>query len=195
MYSSKGKVDGILEVIPFHQLILEAVLAYGENGSIDVYKDATLTFRDGGGRKIIRAMEKYDQFGAFFDWVSVSWPVNGRHCPVPAKVVLIYVDRNGEHCAIGHCCEFQDDAEIALGTPISQRWTLEFQIKQPTVPALRKFKLSEIIEVLYVVEHVGNKALPFDARQATLPGIEEVFEPRYTWSSAFLNTKWKHPKH
>jgi hypothetical protein len=157
--------------------------------AIEIWKEATLIIH--GGKSRVRASSCYDNFGQFFDWVSVqSDPMNDQSC-YPAKLLLIYQDRNGHLCGIVHGCSWRNNNEKRLSTPLSSRWSLEFH---PTTghPVLRKIKMNDIVEVLYVIEHMGEdpKALGLNVpiRNKTRGKYcVDVIEPRYLWAETFLD--------
>jgi hypothetical protein len=155
---------------------------------IEIWKDANIPIH--GGQKRVRACSCYDSFGQFFDWVSVQFdPQNDESC-YPAKLLLIYRDRGGVMSGIVHGCAWRNNTEKRLSTPLASRWSLEFY---PTsgFPMLRKIRLSEIVEVLYVIEHAGddpkNMGLNVpDRNRVRGKYYVDVIEPRYIWAGKFL---------
>ena len=88
-----------------HHLVVDSLIEFERAllSEIKVYKDVTLHFE--GGDRVIRAFSKYDDFGPFFDWVTVSWPCGRtRRRTAPGKLLLIYEDANNELCAIVQAC-------------------------------------------------------------------------------------------
>lgn len=164
---------------------------------IHIWKDATVIIRN--IPKKIRASSSYDQFGQFYDWVSVFDPPNsiGKENPVgfPAKLLLIYRDRNGELSAIVNACHYRNKVENSLSTPLTSRWSLEFdEERKGSQITLRKIKLTEIIDVLYVVEHAGENPSSLginapDKNKKRERCYVDVVESRKSWVHEFFNAE------
>ena len=155
-----------------------------ERGRVEIWKDALLSI-DGVPKKV-RACSTYDRFGEFYDWVTVEWPADNSL--YPARILLIYLDSKGELSAILHGSEWTNSDEIRKNTKITERHTLECA---KGMPVLRKIRLADIKDVVYVVEHSASCPSSFG-----LEGVSQnrqprkhkfdVVRPRYEWAREFL---------
>jgi hypothetical protein len=172
----------------FDPLVIDALRKseQGTTNEIKVYKDARVFFKR-RGKQIIRACSSYDRFGAFFDWVSVNWPAGrgNKKASAPAKLHMLYEDANREMCAIVHSCGWQDRDDLLDSTSLTERWKVEVALtdhQQEVTRVLRKIKLRDIVDVLYVVEHEGES-----------PSVD-VVQPRYVWATNFFDKDKKQNK-
>jgi hypothetical protein len=110
----------------------------------------------------------------------------------PAKLLILFDDLNLEKCAIVQCCEWQNSTEKRQDTPISARWSLEFNKKDGS-PILRKVYLKDVVDVLYTVEHRKEavRGLGFNTICNKVRGhcYVDVVEPRYPWANNFTIKK------
>lgn len=184
----RGKLLGESDVDSFDPLVIEALRTseQGTTNEIKMYKDARVFFKR-RGKQIIRACSSYDKFGAFFDWVSVNWPAGrgNKKASAPAKLQMLYEDANGEMCAIVHSCAWQERDDLLESTSLTERWKVEVALAddhQEGTRVLRKIKLRDIVDVLYVVEHAGESS------------SVDVVQPRYVWATKFFDKDKKHNK-
>jgi hypothetical protein len=171
----------------FDDLVITA-LRNAENPStttsFKIYKDAKICISGEGEPRAIRAGKKYDQFGAFFDWVKVKWRVGGttggRMSIAPAELMLLYEDSNNEMCGIVQSCDWQSDEDIKASTGLTERWRFELPESGGETRVLRKIKLKDIDDIIYVIRH--------PQRTSNLPSDENnqeyvtVVHPRYSWA-------------
>ena len=172
----------------FHALVLKALKSCEDrNGKpeVHVWKNGQLNIN--GNMKHIRASSCFDNRGQFYDWVSVQDA--DRQSWYPAKLLILFDDLNSEKCAIVQCCEWQNHIEKRQDTPISSRWSLEFNPKNGE-PILRKIVLKDVVDVLYTVEHRKEepKGLGFNTICNKVRGkcYVDVIEPRYAWANNFI---------
>jgi hypothetical protein len=199
--SRKGKAGVQPETTtppPFDKQVVQAAISAEAGGllrEIKIWKDAKLMIGDDD--KIVRSCSQYDRFGAFFDWVSVQFAIDDDNSCAPAKLLLIYEDSNSELCGIVQACNWRNREEKKASTPLTSRWSMEF-LQPSEKPALRKIKLSEISEVLYVIEHSGQHKSQYGLNTPDGCGQRrgpqalrkkycvDVVEPRYLWAANFL---------
>jgi hypothetical protein len=121
----------------------------------------------------------------------------------PAKVLLIYEDRNNELCFIVHACNWRSIEEKKERTLLTSRWSLEYTpstkktaqgMKQiPSKIILRKVKVGEnISKILYVMEHGGeqSKSMGVNVPQVCSDQrkyVCDVINRRFEWAFPFLS--------
>ena len=151
-----------------------------------VWNDGKLKIN--GHMKSIRASSRFDSRGQFYDWVYVKADRDDERTCYPAKLLLLFKDKDDEMCAIVQGCEWQNHAEKGHNTPMSTRWSLEFKATDGS-PELRKVSLEDVVDVLYTVEHEkeDRKGLGFNTHVCKIRGkcCVDVVEPRYMWASNF----------
>ena len=95
-----------------------------------------------------------DGFGAYYDWGEVWFDVSGAadsRYLAPVKFLAFYTDTEHEECAIVHSVEWTTDRESSLGnTRLIKNYQREFQ--SSGWPSLRKIKVSDVHQALYVIE-------------------------------------------
>ena len=191
------KTGKVIETMEDHQVIFPgmirtAILAVeGSYGNfikgIHVYKDATLRTNPQQEKKI-RACAQYDKFGSFFDWVSVNYKWSGNvKKTLPAKLLLIYKDHQETLSAIIHACDWQGKDDHDSSNELIGRWQLEYSKLDGRTPVLRKVPISDIVDLLYVVEHSGNNQHPLIMGDGRPLHSVDVVEPRYMWATSFLS--------
>lgn len=189
--SKRGKEEMVHTDILHAQVVkyLAQMESNIERGRVEIWKDALLSID--GVPKRVRACSTYDRFGEFYDWVNVEWPADNSL--YPARILLIYLDSQGELSAILHGSEWTNSDEIRKNTKITERRTLECS---KGMPVLRKIRLADIKDVVYVVEHSARCPSSFG-----LEGVSQnrqprkhkfdVVKPRYEWASEFLvDSQW-----
>ena len=191
--SKKGKKEDIKNQVHHKQTI--KYLAQMEQGidlgTVMIWKEAVLNID--GVQKRVRACSEFDRFGEFYDWVMVEWsPDNSLY---PARMQVIYKDRDGEYCAIIHGSEWANHAERKKNTKISERRTLECN---KGLAVLRKIRLADIKDVIYVVEHCVRcpKSLGLDGVSQNRNARKHPFDvvtPRYEWAREFLIDSYVEP--
>ena len=179
-----------------HPLLTEALRnVFGSESplhGIKIYKDAKISVN--GGIQQIRAFANYDKDGSFFDWVTVTWRL-GRNrnssSQTPAKVLLIYEDKEDEISVLVQSCFWQNKEDITSSTDISGRWRLEInnETADERKRVIRSVKLKDITDINYVVQHFGNPNELFGLAAEALSvenAFVDVMEPRYAWACQFL---------
>ena len=158
---------------------------------VNVWNNGQLNIN--GNMKNIRASSCFNGRGQFYDWVSVRDMDHVEKQCYPAKLLILFDDLNLEKCAIVQCCEWQNSTEKRQDTPISARWSLEFNKKDGS-PILRKVYLKDVVDVLYTVEHRKEavKGLGFNTLCNKVRGhcYVDVVEPRYAWANNFTIKKF-----
>jgi hypothetical protein len=157
--------------------------------------------RDSAQPQLLRAHPNLDKFGSYFDWVDAKFDVvydspldsegeSDREDEIhvaPAKLLVFYVDGNGEDCAIVHSVEWSDGTETALGnTRLILNYFLEFQ--SSGWPAIRKIKVDNIYRPLYVIERKrGTHPVPpkISGRDRQKEYVVSVVKSRNTWAEMF----------
>jgi hypothetical protein len=138
-----------------------------------------------GNMKRIRASSCFDNRGQFYDWVYIQVDQDDERTCYPAKLLLLFEDKDQVMCAIVQGCEWQNNEEKGHNTPLSTRWSLEFSADGS--PTLRKISLKNVVEVLYTVEHQNEdiNGLGFNTEHCRLRGrcCVDVVEPRYMWAN------------
>jgi len=139
-----------------------------------------------GNMKRIRASSCFDNRGQFYDWVYIQVDQDDERTCYPAKLLLLFEDKDQVMCAIVQGCEWQNNEEKGHNTPLSTRWSLEFSADGS--PTLRKISLKNVVEVLYTVEHQNGdikNGLGFNTDHCRLRGrcCVDVVEPRYMWAN------------
>lgn len=178
---------------PFNARVIKTLSAMEKtedrNSSLQIWKDATI-YLDGNAKKI-RAFSVYDKYGQFYDWVSVQFDATDDRSCYPAKLLVIYMDRKKELSAIVHGCDWRNDGEKKLSTPLTTRWALECSPNN-RVPILRKIALNTIVEVIYVIEHCPQIKESLGLNMPTGHNSDrdrycvDVVEPRYMWAEKFV---------
>jgi len=158
---------------------------------IKIYKDAKISLN--GSIQPIRAFSNYDKDGSFFDWVMITWKLGRNNfAQAPAKVLLIFEDKEGEISVLVQSCFWQSREDVDASTEILARWRLEFNnetVRSERV--IRTVKLKEISGLIYVLQHFGKQDATFGIDEKDDDLIEnsfvDVMEPRYAWAHLFLN--------
>jgi len=158
---------------------------------IKIYKDAKISLN--GSIQPLRAFSKYDKDGSFFDWVMITWKLGRNNfAQAPAKVLLIFEDKEGEISVLVQSCFWQSREDVDASTEILARWRLEFNnetVRSERV--IRTVKLKEISGLIYVLQHFGKQDATFGIDEKDDDLIEnsfvDVMEPRYAWAHLFLN--------
>jgi hypothetical protein len=147
-----------------------------------------------GGIQQIRAFANYDKDGSFFDWVTVTWRL-GRNSlsQTPARVLLIYDDKEDEISVLVQACFWQNQEDITSSTDISGRWRLEINNEETADErkrVIQSVKLKDVTDINYVVQHFGNPNEMFglDAEELSVENaFVDVMELRYaSWACQFL---------
>ena len=78
---------------------------------------------------------------------------------------------------------------IRQGTKLSSRWVMEFL--PSGWPAIRKIDLSDVIDVVYVIEHICDISSPLPKHRirntvSQKKYIVDQVDPRYEWAEEFL---------
>jgi hypothetical protein len=173
-----------------HDRVLNCVRRHeGRSGTIKIWKEVVL--RTVEERELrVRACTQYDRFGDFFDWVSVQSDAEDPSSCYPAKILMIYEDNTQVLCAIVHACEWRNETERSAATALTERWSLEYADGKIV---LRKIRLSDVVEVLYCIEHTGEKKgsmglnVPLRRDRSRRKYAVDIIEPRYAWAQAFIN--------
>lgn len=161
------------------------------SNGIKIYKDAKISLN--GSIQPIRAFPNYDKDGSFFDWVMVTWKLGRNNsAQAPAKVLLIFEDKEEEISVLVQSCFWQSREDVAASTDIVARWRLEFNnetVRSERV--IRIVKLKDIKGINYVLQHFGKQDATFGIDEKDDDLIEnsfvDVMEPRYAWAHLFLN--------
>jgi hypothetical protein len=129
----------------------------GRDGFVKIWKEAILPI--GGTNKFLRASIRFDiYYGPMFDWVNIRFGQDTENSSAPAKLILLYIDVEGRPSALVHSVCWRSKSMIGQSTELSSQWAMEFL--PSGWPALRKIDMSDIIDVVYVLEHIRHESSP-----------------------------------
>ena len=170
------------------KVILEAISEFEvDDDSIDIWCEADI-----GGRKYVRCWPNYRMKGPWYDWVWVTFPMDGGSTQAcyPAKVLAFYVNGSGEKKAMIQSVEYKTQAccEGPYGdSRLVTHYRKEFQHNGR--PSLRSIPVEDIKATLLACESMPNKHSP-------IPGIIPltdrklhtvmIIRPRSEWARLFM---------
>jgi hypothetical protein len=183
----------LLNFIPYNEKVVTFLKSQeGNNVRVKIWKDGIVKL--GEVHKYFRACARYDKSGLFFDWVMVPIQTMTLLAILQNYWWFIEMSRMDWWVPLYMAASGEIITRNRKSTPLCSRWSLEFDANLQ--PYLRKIKIAQMVEVLFVVEHekenknglgmnIPNQRSKIKNQECCL----DVVQPRYVWAQNFSKLK------